>query len=186
MGKFLFFIPVIAIIVIVVVGLISITPSQAGTLVVQAMTSNRYSQSFALHVSATVGTSTETTPFNVTLVQGEYTVTYGPVEGYHTPMSRSVFLTGGKTEYAVAVYSPVVRSISMSGNGFNATTVTVLHGITPVVWINTGSNVVVLELQGFGRTSIGPSQNYTAIIASKGTLTFDIFNTGFTGTIYSS
>jgi hypothetical protein len=95
-------------------------------------------------------------------------------------------LSGGKTEYAVAVYSPIVRKVSISTTGFNATTITVLHGITPVVWMNTGSTVVVLEISNLGRTSIGPSQNYTTIFPSSGTFSFDIFNTNFTGAVYSS
>lgn len=185
LGKLLFFIPVMAISVLVVLGLVSSITSGSGTLVINAVSSGRYSPSVQLRVSATVGAVTQTTPFNLSLSQGEYVVVYGPKEWYATPPSRSVFLPNGRTEYAIAAYSPILRAIAITPNGFNSTSVTAMHGVTPVVWINQGNSVAVLEINNIRSVALNPSQNYTMVFSSAGTYGFAIFDTNYTGLVQS-
>jgi hypothetical protein len=182
-GRILFFIPVIAVLALVVFAVVTVLSSQSGTLVVEAVSSGRYSPSMQMHVEVTVGSSTQITPFNFTLSQAEYTVIYGSVYWYVTPPTRSLFVSNGKTTYAIATYIPVARAITITDAGFNSTSVTAMHGITPVVWINRGSSVVVLEVNSVGRIPLNPLQNYTTVFPNSGTFNFDIFNTGFTGTV---
>jgi hypothetical protein len=185
MGRLLFFIPVIAVLVLVAFALVSVLFSASGTLVVEAMSSGRYSPSVQLHVVVSVGSSTGTTPFNFTLPQAEYTVVYGPINWYVTPPSRSLFVPNGKTTYANALYVPITRAITVTNGGFNSTFVTAMHGVTPVVWMNRGDAVVVVEVDTMGRIPLNPSQNYTTVFPYSGTFNFDILGTNFAGAVRS-
>jgi hypothetical protein len=184
LGKFLFFIPVAAVLVLVILAIVSLISTQTGTLVVRAESSNRYSPTVQLYPSVAVGANDERSPFNFSLSQGTYTVVYGPLSWYVTPPSRSIVLSGGRTEFAVAVYSPVIRSIAVTQNGFNSTSITAMHGVTPVVWINERNSTVVLEISGV-RATIAPSENYTRVFPSAGRETFDILNSESSGTVDS-
>ena len=184
-GRLLFFIPVVAVLGLVVFGLISVISSQSGVLIIQAMSSGRYSPQVSLRVSFTVGTNTGVTPVNLTLPQGGYTVAYGQKNWYASPPSRSLVLVGGKTEYAVAIYSPLIKLISVTESGFNTTSITALHGVTPVIWINEGGSAVTLSIGTVGHILIDPSQNYTHVFASQGSFDFALSNTNFNGTVNS-
>jgi len=78
-----------------------------------------------------------------------------------------------------------MKGIAMSQNGFNSSSVTALHGVTPVVWINVGTLPVSIEVSSGGRVLLNPSQNYTMVFSSSGTFSFDIPNSGFSGTVLS-
>jgi hypothetical protein len=171
--------------VLVLFALIFYVSTENGTLVVEAMSSSRYSTSVPMQVPVTVGSVHGTTPFNLSLAQGQYTVVYGAVSWFRTPPPRTLQLTGGKTTYALAEYLPVIRAMSISNNGFNSTSVSAYHGVTPVVWLNQGATVAVLQIDTVGNVIVNPSQNYTHVFDSKGTFGFDIFNTGFNGVVKS-
>jgi plastocyanin len=182
-GSLVFFIPVVVVIAIVALGLISTISNQSGILVVDAYTSGRYAPASPVHALANVASATETTPFNLSLSQGEYTVVFGPVKWYVTPTQRSVVVSGGKTQFAVGVYSPVIREVTIGSEGFNSTSVTAKLGTTPVVWVNTTSNPVVLEVMTSVRANLSPGQNYTRVFQSTGTYTFSLDGTGYSGTL---
>ena len=182
-GRLLFFLPVGLLLLLLVLALVSWIPAQNGTLLVETFSSGRYTPSVQIHPSVTVGSVTKVSPFNLSLPQGEYNVVFGPVAWYATPDSRSVPLVGGKTAFAVAYYSPLVRVIAVTPDGFNATSVTAKHSVTPVVWVNTGSAAIVIQIDGVGRVSLAPSANYTAVFASTGTFGYSIYNTAFSGSV---
>lgn len=184
-GRIVFFIPVLIMLVIVAFGIISFISTQSGTLVVEAMSSGRYSPTIQLHPSVSVSNKTMQSPFNLTLPHGQYTVVFGPLSWYLTPAARTVVVSGGKTQFAVAVYAPVVRVISISSAGFNSTAVTAEHGLTPVVWVNVGVELYTLNIQGLARVSLNPGENYTAIFSSQGTFGYSVLNSGYNGTVRS-
>jgi hypothetical protein len=138
-----------------------------------------------LYAIASAGSITRITPFNVTLAQGNYAVDFGPLDWYITPHTKSIFAVGGKTQYVVGTYAPVVRVITMTLNGFNSTQITAMHAVTPVVWVNNGGRLVVLELESVGSIPIQPSANYTMVFPTAGTFNFDQYNTTATGFVQS-
>lgn len=185
LGRLAFFIPTIVILILVVVAFVTVLSVQSGTLVVYAESSGRYAPSVALRPTVTVGSVTRISPFNLTLSQGEYTVTYGPLEWYATPSARSIFVSNGRTQFAAGVYSPIIRTIAITQSGFNMTAVTAMHGVTPVVWLNEGGSSVVLEIHSLRYVTLNPSQNFTFVFPSGGTFSFDVPNTSFNGTVVS-
>jgi hypothetical protein len=182
-GRLLFFIPVIAVLALVILGLISVVLNQDGILVVATYTSDKYYSEIPLHVPVTVAGRVVTSPFNLTLLQGSYSVVYPSVKWFVTPQAKTVGLSAGKTIYAIGVYVPVVMVVSISVNGFNASSIKAMHQITPVTWVNDQSTSVVLDVSSIGRVSLHPSQNFTTVFASSGTYGFDVFNTNFSGSV---
>jgi len=180
-----FFIPVIAIVIIVAFALYSTVSTQSGTLVVEARTSGRYSPSVQLRVPATVGTTTELTPYNLSLGRGTYTVSWAAQDWYHSPPPRSILVVGGKVQYALGLYDPVLRVISVTPEGFNSTAISALHGVTPVVWVNRGSGYAVLLIDTLGNIVLQPSENFTYIFPSTGSFHFELFNTNYGGYVRS-
>ena len=175
--------PVVIILVLVVLAFGSGLAGGTGTLVFMAASSSRYSSSVELHATFTIGSSTETSPVNLTLSQGTYTISFGPLNWYITPASRTVTLARGSTEYVYTTYDPILRKISVSQGGFNVTSVTALHGVTPVVWTNDGDSAVTLHVDSIGTVIIDPSRNYTAVFATGGTFQYDIPRTNFSGSV---
>ena len=182
-GRILFFIPVFVVLAIIAFAFATSLTVQTGTLVVMAKSSGP--QSVALHPAVSVGSTTQIAPFNISLPQSQYTVVLGPHAWYKAPPPRTLLLSLGKTEYAVGVYTPATRGIAVSQNGFNSSTVTALHGVTPVVWVNVGSSPVSIEISGVGRLLLNPAQNFTAIFSSVGTFGYDVPGSGFSGSVQS-
>jgi hypothetical protein len=139
-----------------------------------------------MNVAVTVGSAQGTTPFNLSLSPGQYTVVYGAVSWFRTPPPRSVAVLGGVTAFALGTYTPIIKTVAITASGFNSTSVSALHGVTPVVWLNHGGSVAVLEIQNVGRFEIAPSQNTTMVFTSKGTFSFTVFGTNFEGYVLSS
>jgi hypothetical protein len=175
-GRIVFFIPTLVVLAVAAFGIISFISIQTGTIVVEAMSSGRYTTSVQLHPYVSVGGKTEQSPFNLTLPQGQYTVEFGQLSWYLTPGTRSVVVSGGKTQFAVAVYDPVVRVISISSAGFNSTSTTAEHGLTPVIWVNLSKEVFTLSIQGLAKIPLNPGENYTAVFPSQGTFSYSIPN----------
>jgi hypothetical protein len=184
--RLVFFIPIVAIVIVVAFALYSTVSSQSGTLVVEAWTSGRYSPSVQLHVLATVGTMTGLTPFNLSLGQGMYTMSWSAQDWYHSPPPRSILVVGGKVQYSLGIYNPVLRVVSVTPEGFNSTAISALHGVTPVVWVNRGSGYTLLLIDTLGNVVLQPSENFTHVFPSTGTFHFELFNTNFGGYVQSS
>jgi len=168
-GTLLFFIPVILIMAVVVYAIVSATGSQNGTLVVEAQSSGQSSHVISLAVAVSVNGQKVTTPATLTLSQGTYTVTFSGIPWYVTPPTRVVLVPAAKTSYAVGTYDPIEEFVSVNGGSFNRTSLSVLHGVTPVVWINPSSTDQVIYSPPMGKVDIPPMQNFTYVFPQKGT-----------------
>jgi hypothetical protein len=174
LGILLFLVPLVIIGTVVAYQLVQGTYSQKGTLIVRAQSSARYYRSVGLNVSATVGSGSGVTPFELELTQGAYKVIFSMQKGYHTPPERLVNLPSGKTSYVVGVYDPIVETVSVNHSQFNSTELFAMHGVTPVVWVNEMSDTVVIYSDLTGRVSIAPSQNFTYIFQRAGVFAFSL------------
>ena len=123
------------------------------------------------------------TPSSLALPQGVYTVTFNQLRWYQTPSPRTVSLPAGRTAYALGEYIPALEIIRISSQGFDITNVTAKGGLSPVVWVNTSAQFVVLLGDQFNRVIINPSENFTYIYQTTGEFQFSIFQTGFAGTV---
>ncbi len=182
LGGLVFVLPVMVVAGLFMVGLFVTAGTSTGVLVVEAR-SVYGSKSIPLTATATVGGTTLTTPFNLTLVPGLYTVAYSQLPWLHTADSRTIQVVGGRTVYAVGVYSPIVDVIGVTDAGFNATSVRAEHVITPVIWVNTGTNAVVLQSSLFSVT-LNPGGNYTRFFTTGGTVTVTVLGTTHAMTVY--
>ena len=176
-GTLLFLIPILVIMAFVAYAIIDGAPSYDGTLVISAQTSTRYYPAEYLNVSVGVSGQSGTTPFTLTLAQGTYTVSFTVARGFFTPADRSVNVTAGVTSYAVGVYDPIPVLVSVGQDKFNTTGVTVLHGITPLVWTNPTSQYEVVTSSLTGQILIPPMQNSTYVFQSQGTYSFTLVGT---------
>jgi hypothetical protein len=174
-GTFVFFIPVLAIVALVAFAVLDTLFLSHGTIVVSAVSSGKYSSPKPLTVTATVGSSSETTPFNLSLGEGTYTVVFSSLRWYSTPPSENVAVLPGKISFALGTYEPTVSYVGISGTVFNVTSVTAKHGVTPVVWVNVGSQDAVLESSSFANREIPPGQSYAMVFQDPGDYTFVLF-----------
>jgi len=177
-GKLLFALPVLLLVAAIVYGYFSV--SQPGSLVVGARDAHTLNP---LAVQAYVNGKSVTTPTTLSLVQGVYTVTFSQLQWYQTPGARTVSLSGGHTAYALGEYTPTPEIIRISGGGFDTTSISAKSGLSPVVWVNTSAQFVVLLGDQFNRVIINPNQNFTYIYQSTGRFQYSIWQTDFTGTV---
>ena len=124
-----------------------------------------------------------TTPSTLALPQGVYTVTFNQLQWYQTPTPRTVSLPAGRTAYALAEYTPTLEVIRISSLGFDITSVAAKGGLSPVVWVNTSTQFVVLIGDQFVRAVINPNQNFTYVYQSTGHFQYSIWQTDFAGTV---
>jgi len=163
--------------------------TRPGELVVQAkaldMHPMRKGQYIDLSVQATVEGVTKVTPFTLKLAPGTYLVSFSPLPWYRQLNPQvSVPLPAGATAYAIGLYEPMARVIAVTEGGFNVTKVNALHGITPVVWINLGSNFTVLNVQPLGRVVLRPGENFTWVFDEPGTYAyFLLFSPSISGSV---
>jgi len=176
-GTLLFVLPIVIIAFIVAYQLFSATYFNSGTLVVEAQSSGRYYQAVGLNVSVRVDTRGGTTPLLLSLTQGTYTVVFSTIQWYSTPSPRSVGVLAGKTSYALGVYDPVLKVVSIEGSQFNATTVSVRHGVTPLVLINKMSGFAVVQGLPTGTIIIQSAKNFTHVFQNAGTYSLTLFGT---------
>jgi hypothetical protein len=182
-GRLAFFLPVIAVLAIVAFALLSNQGGQAGTLIVEAQSSSRYYPAVMLSATATVSSSKGTTPFNVSLTAGQHQVTYSSITGYYTPSPRTVTVEGGKTGYSIGVYDPIPKMISITPSGFNQTTISALHGITPVFWVNRSGTYQILQLQPVGKVELQAGQNFTYVFQQAGSFAFSLILSNASGSV---
>jgi len=183
-GKLVFILPVIVIIVIGVYAFVSL--NSPGTLIVEAQDAScvqLQENCPQLQVTATVNGAAHTTPTTLSLVQGSYTVDFGTMQFYYTPASSNVSVSPGHTTYAVGSYQPITKFIEVSGTGFNVTSVTVLHGVTPVVWANPTGSTVSFTGSPFSQVTLVPGDSYTYTFATPGNYQFFINSANATLTI---
>jgi len=171
-GTLVFLIPILLVAALVAFAVIDTTNLQKGTLIVRAQTSARYYPALALDVPVSISGKAGTTPFNLTLSAGTYTVDFPAQRWFVAPHPRTVNLTAGGTSYVVGTYSPIPVFVSVDQNHFNTTSVEVLRAITPVIWVNPSSNYEVISSSLTGSLFIPPLQNYTYVFRGQGTFTF--------------
>lgn len=172
-ANLLFILPILIIVGFVVYGFLQVT--KPGTVTVEALAQNKYlstGQSTPIDVLAKVGSVSGTTPLSVSLAAGQYEVSYATIPWYQTPASKEVAVGNGQTAYSTGVYSVIVKVVTLSSAGFNATKVLAEHGVTPVVWINTSTSNLIMGVSGIGTFPLSPGQNYTNIFQSVGTYLF--------------
>ena len=158
--------------------------NQPGTVEIKAQTHNPAQttdvEDVPVKVQATVDGMTGTTPFSVSLPQGNYQVNYSSIPWYQTPASKEVAVAPGQTVYAVAQYLPTVRVIGVSPSGFNSSLITVLHGVTPVVWINRSGSSVTFDSNESGMQILGAGQNVTVIYPDPGNFGYALLSSNVT------
>jgi len=175
-------VPVVVILGVVVVALLT-SGGNSGTLVVEAATSGRYYTARSLTATATVESSTGPTPFNLSLPQGAYSVTYASIQGFAPPSPREVTVIKGQTSYAIAVYQPLVKVVGTQGGLFNVTSVQAIRSVTPVVWLNTKNSYFVINVQPTGRMVLGPDQNFTYVFSQSGSYSYSTLSGNSTGVV---
>ncbi|HEV2138949.1 MAG TPA: hypothetical protein VGR53_08905 [Nitrososphaerales archaeon] len=176
-GTFLFALPIVLIGFVVAYQLISATYFNSGTLIVETQSSGRYYPAMTLSVSVSVDTSGGTTPLTLSLTQGTHTVVFPSVQWYSTPQQRTVSVLAGKSTYALGVYEPVLKVISIEGGQFNATTISIKHGVTPFVLINKMTSFASVQGAPIGTIIIQSAKNYTYVFQNSGTYTLTLFGT---------
>jgi len=177
-GKLLFALPVILLVAAILYGYFSV--SQPGSLVVDARDAHTLNP---LAVQAYVNGKSVTTPTTLSLVQGVYTVTFSDLLWYQTPGARTVSLPAGHTAYALGEYMPTPEIIRISSQGFDTTSISAKGGLSPVVWVNTSTQFVVLLGDQFNRVIINPNQNFTYVYQGTGHFQYSIWQTDFAGTV---
>ncbi len=170
-GKLLFILPAAIIIILGVYAYVQL--NAPGTLIVQAESKS----GSPLNVVATVNGKTGTTPWTLSLTQGNYQVTFPSLTWYYTPQPHDVTVEPGTTAYAVAVYDPVGKVIQVTPSGFNSTTVTALHGVTQVNFTNPSSSVVTFQGSPFGNVALSPGQTLSYTYPSAGSYEYKILST---------
>ena len=177
LGTLLFLIPILLVVALVAYAIIGTTSFKNGTLIVKAQTSTRYYATEFLNVSVSVAGRPGVTPFTLSLSPGTYTVSFPAQRWFTSPQSKTVTVTPGGTAYAVGVYDPIPVSVSVGQSKFNTTSVTVLHKVTPLVWINPSSDYEVITSSLTGRMIIPPMQNDTFVFQYRGTFAFSFVGT---------
>ncbi len=173
-GTLLFLIPIIVVSGVVAYAVVTGAGSTNGTLVVEAQSMSKYFPAKALTVTASVGSHTSVTPYNLTLTQGAYTVTFAAIQWYTAPPPKAVDVIAGRASFAVGAYQPIIDAVSVRGDQFNVTSLGAMHGVTPVIWVNPTSDFVTISGSPLGRVSIAPTQNFTYIFQQPGTYGFEI------------
>jgi plastocyanin len=153
---------------------------QPGTLVISARDAHSLK---GLSVPVVVNGVLETTPSNLSLPQGVYTVTFITVQWYQTPGPRSISLSAGRTAYALGEYKPDPAVVQITPSGFDITSLSAKGGLTPITWVNRSGATVLLDGDLFNRAFILPNQNFTYTYTAAGSYTFWIDSTDVRGTV---
>jgi hypothetical protein len=176
-GKLVFILPAIIIIILVVYAYVQL--NSPGTLIVRA--ESKSGSPFS--VVATVNGKTGTTPFTLTLAQGNYQVTFPSLTWYYPAQPHDVTVLPGTTVYAVAVYDPIGKVIQVNPSGFNSTTVTALHGVTQVNFTNPSGSVVTVQGAPFGNVALNPGQTLSSTYQVAGTYRYTFLSGNQTVTV---
>jgi plastocyanin len=182
-GIALFMIPIVAIGLVVAYQFLTFNLNSTGTIIVTAQTGGKFAASSPLKVPVVVAGRVEMTPLNLTLPQGEYSVGFGRISWYNSPANRTITVAGGKTAYAVGVYVPIVKGVEINAEGFNVTSLTAYHGVTPVTWINHNSTYAVLQITGLDNVIIAAGENFTYVFPGAGQYGYQLFSTQSKGIV---
>lgn len=183
LGVLFFIIPILLIGSIVLYAFVQLnTP---GTLIVSAESclKGQNNPCNPLTVSATVDDKTGTTPWTLSLTQGNYVVNFTTIEWYHPASARDVSIVPGKTAYAVAVYDPIAKVVQVTSGGFNATEITALHNVTPVNWTNPSTSVVTFTGSPLGTISLEPGESLSYTFTASGVYNYTVLSTDYTLTV---
>jgi len=175
-GRLVFLFPLLLLTIAIAYGYL--TSNQPATLVLTARASGR-----EISTIVSVNGRYYSTPTNLSLPQGLYSVTFADLQWYQTPAERSVTLFAGRTAYALGEYLPAPRVVTITSKGFDTTTITALHGVTPVTWTNRGNGTLILDGDSFNRAFLLPLQNFTYVYPASGTFMFWIDSTQIQGTV---
>ena len=176
MGVALFMIPIVAIGLVVAYQFLTFSLNSTGTIIVTAQAGGKFAAPSPLKVPVVVAGRIEMTPLNLTLPQGEYSVGFGRIPWYNSPDNRTITVAGGKTAYAVGVYVPIVKGVEINAKGFNVTSLTAYHGVTPVTWVNHNATYAVLQITGLDNVIIATGQNFTYVFPSAGQYGYQLFS----------
>ena len=177
-GNLLFWIPVVFVVLIVVYALISAATIPNGTLIVDAKSSTRYYPEVPLNVSVTVGKETGITPYRLSVSQGTYTVVFSQMRWYQTPATRIVNVAAGQSSYIVGIYNPSVVAVSVNATRFNQTAVEVMHGVTPLAFVDHSAGDARIQSSLTGLRIFSSGQNFTYVFQKPGSYSFSIPSSG--------
>ena len=173
-GTLLFIVPIVLVAALVAYAIVDTTSFGNGTLIIRAQTSTKYYSALYLNVTVTAAGKSGTTPLTLSLPQGTYTVTFPSQQWFTPPPSRTVNLTSRGDSFVVGVYNPIPVSVSVNQDKFNTTKITVLHRVTPLIWVNPTQNYAVISSDLTGRIIIPPLQNATYVFQNPGSYVFTI------------
>lgn len=177
LSTFIFLLPIIVIVAAAAYQILSYSSTQKGVLKVYAIDTRNDNLT---GVGASINGVSVQLPYTGVLAQGDYTVTYSSVNWFITPSPKHVTVLGGKTAYAIGVYVPRPVNVAVTKDGFNVTSVTVLHTVTPLVIINTQPSYAVLTgLPGRGNVVLSSGQSFTTNFNQTGTFQVQILYTKF-------
>jgi hypothetical protein len=188
----LFLIPIMITSIFVFYGIIiSYLQPKFGTLIIKTIVlDNDQHKITELTVSVAVDGSIYRSPVNISLAPGLHKVSFFEVMGYRTPLEKFVNVLPGKEAYAIGVYTPVEFIINITKNKIvftNITNIAIIHGVTPVVFVNVSDEPVQLGSYLFDSPVLAPHQNYTKIFESPGLYRFWILgNSSVSSEIYVS
>lgn len=174
-GRLVFFTPIVVLAGVFVFLLLNtaLAPT-TGTLHVE-MRVQEYNGAIGLQRgTVTVDGVTTVAPSNLTLPGGFHRVAFPVMNWYYTPLPESVNVLVGQTAFAYGVYHPISEVIAVSPTVFNNTKAIALHGVTPLVFLNTSDQVVTLQGTGFNTASLNPGQSFTFIYPATGTYSFNV------------
>lgn len=174
LGNLLFVLPFALILGLLIYGYLH--TASPGKVDIQAVSENKYlpagQTSSPLSVQVTVNGLMETTPYIGSLPTGTYTVSYATIPWYQTPAPKNVSVGNGLTVDATGTYTVIPVFIQVNGSGFNTTSVSAEHGVTPVIWMNPTSSDILIGVAPYGKELLGPGQNFTTIFQSPGAYEF--------------
>jgi hypothetical protein len=177
LSTLIFLLPILVVVAVAAYQVLSYSSTQDGVLKVYAIDTRNDN---ITGVSASINGMSVQLPYAGVLAQGDYTVTYSSVKWFITPSPKHVTVLGGRTAYAIGVYTPKPVNVAITQAGFNVSSVTVLHIITPLVITNTQSDYAVLTgLPGRGNVVLAPGQSFTASFNETGTFKVQVLYTRF-------
>jgi len=183
LSTFFFLLPILVIVAVAAYQILSYSSTQNGVLKVYAIDTRNDNLT---GVGASINGVSVQLPYTAVLAQGEYTVTYSSVNWFITPSPKHVTVLAGKTAYAIGVYVPRPVNVAVTQSGFNVSSVTVLHIVTPLVITNAGQDYVVLTgFPGRGNVVLAGGQSFTTQFNETGTFQVQLLFSKFVLTVDS-
>jgi hypothetical protein len=173
-GNFVFFIPIIVVgslILFAYLHALATKNPELGVLVVRAQVQKSYAgsnQTLDIQVTFTLNGKTYTTPENLSLPAGNYSVIFQEKKGFQKPQSCTISIVPGYTTYCIASYIPIPQVINIFNGRFDQNKVFAYSGITSIIWVNKSGNSTVLYIEPIGRIILLPNQQFSYVFESDG------------------